>query len=38
MEIAIAPTDTSTLYFSAEGGSSGSVLYVTDDGGANWLL
>ena len=36
MEIAIAPTDTSTLYFSAEGGSSGSILYVTDDGGANW--
>ena len=36
MEIAIAPTDTSTLYFSAEGGSSGSILYVTNDGGANW--
>ena len=36
MEIAIAPTDTSTLYFNAEGGSSGSILYVTDDGGANW--
>ncbi len=36
MEIAIAPTDTSTLYFSAEGGPSGSILYVTDDGGANW--
>lgn len=36
MEIAIAPTDTSTLYFSAEGGSSGSILYVTDNGGANW--
>ena len=36
MEIAMAPTDTSTLYFSAEGGSSGSILYVTDDAGANW--
>ena len=37
MEIAMAPTDTSTLYFSAEGGSSGSILYVTDDGAANWF-
>ena len=36
MEIAIAPTDTSTLYFAAEGGSSGSILYVTDNAGANW--
>ncbi len=37
MEIAMAPTDTSTLYFSADGGPSGSILYVTDDGGANWF-
>ncbi len=36
MEIAVAPTDTSTLYFSAEGGSSGSILYVTNDAAANW--
>ncbi|MGB8316637.1 MAG: T9SS type A sorting domain-containing protein, partial [Ignavibacteriaceae bacterium] len=36
MEIAVAPTDTSTLYFSAEGGSSGSILYVSDDAGTNW--
>jgi photosystem II stability/assembly factor-like uncharacterized protein len=37
MEIAMAPSDTSTLYFSAEGGVSGSILYVTDNGGANWF-
>ncbi len=37
MELAIAPSDTSTLYFSAEGGPSGSILYVSDDGGANWF-
>ena len=36
MEIAMAPTDTSTLYFSAEGGPSGSILYVTDDAASNW--
>jgi photosystem II stability/assembly factor-like uncharacterized protein len=37
MELAVAPSDTSIVYFSAEGGSSGSVLYVTDDGGDNWF-
>ncbi len=36
MEIAMAPTDTSTLYFSAQGGTSGSILYVSDDAAANW--
>ena len=36
MEIAMAPTDTSTLYFSAQGGSSGSILYATDDGAVTW--
>ncbi len=36
MEIAMAPTDTSTLYFSAQGGPSGSILYVSDDAGASW--
>jgi len=37
MELAIAPSDTSTLYFSAEGGPSGSILYASDDGGENWF-
>ena len=37
LEIAIAPTDTSKLFVSAQGGSSGSVLYVSDDAGASWV-
>jgi photosystem II stability/assembly factor-like uncharacterized protein len=37
MELAVAPTDTSTVYIAAEGGASGSVLYISDDGGDNWL-
>ncbi len=37
MEIAIAPTDTSTLYISAQGGESGSILYISNDGGVDWL-
>jgi photosystem II stability/assembly factor-like uncharacterized protein len=37
MELAVAPTDTSTVYFAAEGGVSGSVLYISEDGGDNWF-
>ncbi|MGE5807060.1 MAG: WD40/YVTN/BNR-like repeat-containing protein, partial [Ignavibacteria bacterium] len=37
MELAISPSDPSTLYFSAEGGESGSILYVSDDGAENWF-
>ncbi|MCB9070187.1 MAG: T9SS type A sorting domain-containing protein [Calditrichae bacterium] len=35
-EIAIAPTDTNRLYISAVGGSTGSILYVSDNGAASW--
>ncbi|MCG3118815.1 MAG: hypothetical protein ALAOOOJD_01090 [bacterium] len=36
MELAIAPTDTSRLYVSAE--SSPARFYASNDGGANWIL
>jgi len=38
MEMAIAPTDTSKVFLSAQGGSSGSALYISEDAGANWVL
>ncbi|MFQ5652230.1 MAG: T9SS type A sorting domain-containing protein [bacterium] len=40
MELAIAPTDTSRLYISAEtfGIGGGSGLFVSDDGGDSWTL
>ena len=38
MELAVAPTDTSTIYFSAQGVPSGSLLYVSDNGGDNWFV
>ncbi|MFC1481417.1 T9SS type A sorting domain-containing protein [Candidatus Neomarinimicrobiota bacterium] len=37
MELAIAPSATSKLYLSSPGGSAGSVLYISDDAGANWV-
>ncbi len=38
MEIAIAPTDTSRLYFSAERGFGSSDLYISRNGGESWIL
>ncbi len=37
MEITIAPSDTNRVYISAQGGATGSVLYSSTDGGANWF-
>ncbi len=37
LELAIAPTDTNTIYASAQGGPAGSVLYSSTDGGASWF-
>ncbi|MCH7498228.1 MAG: hypothetical protein IH971_10305 [Candidatus Marinimicrobia bacterium] len=37
LEIAIAPSDPSILYLSVQGGTSGSVLYISVDAGANWV-
>ena len=38
MEIAIAPTDTSRIYISAEGLNSGAKLFVSEDGAETWLV
>lgn len=37
MELAISPVDTSRLFVSAESGTQAK-LYMSDDGGANWVL
>jgi len=37
MELTIAPSDTNRIYISAQGGAIGSILYSSDDGGANWF-
>ena len=37
MELAIAPTDTSRLYISAQAGTNARV-YISEDGGASWAL
>lgn len=37
LELAIAPSDTNVVYFSAQGGPSGSILYSSTDAGANWF-
>lgn len=36
MEAAISPADTSNLFISGEGGTSGSTLFVTFNGGEQW--
>lgn len=38
IELAIAPTDTSRIYAAVEVNSRTSDLYVSENGGANWLL
>lgn len=37
MELAIAPSDPNTIYLSAQGGGTGSILYSSNDGGATWF-
>ncbi len=36
-ELAIAPTDTATIYAAAQGGALGSILYKSEDAGATWF-